>query len=250
MPIRRLGLDNGVAGVATRYALSRGKLSPLLHSVAHSPKIITHSRRVGASCHLRLARNQMTERQLQRDLSLAQAGRDFFVRPLVCGDLSHLMPQVGTLVDELYPQGADKLIRRLEVAASTHSNAFVVAHASHPRIPLALASEAAKGIHNLKLCTFWVAPPWRRRSLGRLLLETRVSSWLTADVNSVHVTVRHNRAQQLRPLFEKLGFRQVAVAAARYNGSDEVVLQWTPSWYSEQMEASIESHGSLFRRSA
>jgi ribosomal protein S18 acetylase RimI-like enzyme len=243
------------SGLTRRVPLARrpvasSTLCPSLQWVEQTSLDVTLSARQAAYRDGCNGRNLMTDRQQQRHGNPAEIASGFFVRPLVSYDLGTLMPKLGQLVDALYPSGADKLFARLEKAASSHRGAHVVAHVTRPSMPLALTSEASKGPHVVKLCTFWVAPAWRRRRLGSLLLQDRVESWLASGVNSVHVTVRYDRLQQLRPLLEKLGFRRVAIAAARYYDADEVILQWTPDWYFRQMEVIVDSPGVERQRSA
>lgn len=146
-------------------------------------------------------------------------------------DLGPLMSSVGVLVDGLYPSGALKLQDRLTDALNGYASAHVVADAGN--LPIALASETLKGRGSGKLSTFWVHPSARGRGVGRRLLRHRVSSWVAAEYERVHVTVRAERASELERLFLPHGFQRRLVVVDRYGeGQDEVVLMWRPeaSW--------------------
>ncbi|MCW2530364.1 MAG: N-acetyltransferase [Pseudonocardiales bacterium] len=153
----------------------------------------------------------------------------YFVRPLRAPDVRVLADTVGSVVDQLYPNGRAKLLGRLEAAACTRSGAYVAASVRTPHVPIALASEAPKGSKQIKLCTFWVHPSARARGVGTMLLEHRVQKWMRSNIEVTHVTVRRDRAAQLMPLFSRLGFRELCVDIDRYgSGNDETVLQWRP----------------------
>jgi ribosomal protein S18 acetylase RimI-like enzyme len=150
------------------------------------------------------------------------------VRPIIPTDLRPLMRCVGPLVDSLYPAGAILLLRRLEDALAGYALAHVAA-LDTTDTPIAVAAEAPKGGHYRKLSTFWVSTHWRRQRVGSLLIEHLVHSWLTDDVNSVHVTVREDRSQELTALLRPWGFRSENVVYERYGeGRDELVLRWNP----------------------
>lgn len=150
------------------------------------------------------------------------------VRPVRANDLAHLMVRVGPLVEGLYPQGAAKLLARLEDSI----NGYATAHVAVSRLsanPLALASEVAKGKRATKVSTFWVDPETRRRGVGAQLLDSRIEAWLRSGQERVVVTVRESRAVELQSLFVPRGFERLALDLHRY-GQDrsEVVLQWRP----------------------
>lgn len=150
------------------------------------------------------------------------------VRPVRSSDLAHLMAHVGPLVDELYPQGAAKLLARLEDSINGYATAHV-AVSRRSTTPLALASEVAKGKRATKLSTFWVDPKARRRGIGAQLLDNRIATWLRSGQERVVVTVCESRAAELQSLFVPRGFERLALDLHRY-GPDrgEVVLQWRP----------------------
>lgn len=161
-------------------------------------------------------------------------GADFLVRPVRPDDLLVLARGVGTVVDELYPAGGSKLVGRLEASVAGYANSYVVCWRRVPSLPLALAAEQPKDAKSAKLATFWVDDRYRRQGLGTLLLENRISKWLHAGYENVHVTVRKDRAKSLSKLFCRYGFRDIYTDRNRYgDGQDEVVLLWHPSWLSE-----------------
>lgn len=164
--------------------------------------------------------------------------KDFMlVRPLCRGDLYALSGDLGKTVDVLYPNGRAVMLDRLENSLHAGTGAIVAASMASPWVPIALASETTKGHRRAKLCTFWVSSTWRRRGVGRLLLEHRVADWVRTDMESLHVTVRCGHEVGLQRLMEPYGFRQVAVDLSRYgDGEDEVVLQWKPEWLAQNSE--------------
>lgn len=150
------------------------------------------------------------------------------VRPLIASDIGPLMEAVGPLVDSLYTRGAEKMLRRLEDARDGYEIANVVVDGLGA--PLALAAEAKKGRAARKLSTFWVAQHARRRGLGAMLLDQRIEDWSDSGIDTVHVTVRASRAQQLERLFLPRGFQRALIELDRYgSGGDEVVLRWSVS---------------------
>jgi ribosomal protein S18 acetylase RimI-like enzyme len=154
------------------------------------------------------------------------------VRPIVSSDLRPLMRSVGPLVDALYPTGAALLLRRLEDALAGHAIAYVVA-STRTDLPIALAAEVFKGHQTRKLSTFWVSPSWRRQGIGSLLASDRVQSWISGNLDSVHVTVRESRSPGLMALLGPLGFRSELVEANRYGEArNEVILRWRPEYMS------------------
>lgn len=164
----------------------------------------------------------------------------YFVRPLIYSDLAVLLPTLGVLVDTLYPQGAEKLLGRLENSIARHEYAHVVADMRTPTVPVALSSEKLKGAHSIKLCTFWVSPAFRGQGAGTLLLQDRVRSWLRSDIRQAHGTIRFSRASSVEPLLSTFGFRQIAVELSRYGEQqDEVVYQWRAEWMKSESRVSM-----------
>jgi ribosomal protein S18 acetylase RimI-like enzyme len=160
----------------------------------------------------------------------------FLVRPLVRADLPILVSTLGPTIEALYPNGLDSMYERLNRSLDGRGFSMVASSSSSPHVPIALSSEIDKGCRRVKLSTFWVSPNYRKRGVGRRLLEHRIISWLQADLESVHVTVRREREEELRGLMDKYGFRRVAIDLSRYGeAQDEVVLQWKPEWCALQM---------------
>lgn len=152
----------------------------------------------------------------------------FSVRPILARDLAPLMSTVGLVVDLLYPQGASKLLHRLESALNGYATAHVVA-APNTR-PVALAAETAKESRNVKLSTFWVHPSMRQKGIGGLLLDNRIKEWTLSERDGAVVTVRECRASDLERLFIPRGFSRIATEIDKYGeGQNEVILKWRPS---------------------
>jgi len=150
------------------------------------------------------------------------------VRPIFSSDLTSLMRSVGPLVDSLYPSGATLLLRRLEDALAGYAVAHVAASVRTDR-PIALAAEALKGRRTRKLSTFWVSPAWRRQGIGAVLVESRIRSWHSSNIESVHVTVRQDRSLELMALLAPRGFQRKTTVTDLY-GEDrsETILEWRP----------------------
>lgn len=161
--------------------------------------------------------------------------RPVVLRPVVPKDLGPLMGTLGPLVDDLYPRGAEQLLKRLEDSIAGYATA-TIAVSSYSGRQIGLASEVLKGPCASKLSTFWVHPLMRRRGVGSRLLQSRILTWQELGLTSVHVTVRAHRAQELESLFIPSGFERVSLQVARYGeGRDEVVLQWRPGRLSERV---------------
>ena len=168
------------------------------------------------------------------------------VRPIAPPDLQPLMQSVGPLVDNLYPAGAAHLQDRLEDALAGDAYAHVVAPKGAGS-PIALAAEASKGYRARKLGTFWVSPLWRRRRIGSLLISHRAQSWLSENIDAVHVTVREERSCELLALLSPWGFRSALLVLDRYGeGKNELVLQWRPEYIclgTSLVEGVLHLHG-------
>lgn len=180
----------------------------------------------------------MVSQVTEADRSSLNSGRDrpspgyltgsVRVRPMFASDLGAVMRSVGPLVDSLYPNGAALLLRRLEDALAGYAVAHVVATIQMD-CPIALAAEAFKGQRARKLSTFWVSPLWRRQGIGTLLIANRIHSWVSSNVDSVHVTVRRDRSRELMALLGPWGFESKATEVNRYGEArDETVLEWRP----------------------
>lgn len=91
------------------------------------------------------------------------------------------------------------------------------------------------------LLSIAVVPGWRRRGLGRILLERPISAGLMADCAHVVLEVRRGNAPAQR-LYESAGFRPVSVRQRYYSdtGEDAIVMMKTlPS--SDHGEESAEN---------
>lgn len=161
--------------------------------------------------------------------------RRALIRPITDSDIGPLMRQVGPLVDSLYPQGAAKLLRRLEDARDGYASAHVVVPSPEAlsnqtlptAAPLALVAEAAKGLCRVKISTFWVAPRARRLGLGSMLVDHRMQAWRRTGVERAAITVCRDRALEIEALFVPRGFDQRLVVPALYGAErDEIVLVW------------------------
>jgi GNAT superfamily N-acetyltransferase len=147
---------------------------------------------------------------------------------LTVRDLGCLLPQIGGLVDTLYPSGGDLLLRRLEDALAGYATAHVVDDGTG--YPIALAAEVEKGRDAAKLSTFWVSPFRRRQGVGTALLNTVMSRWQHIEMARTHVTVRLSRAAELEALLAPAGFQHLGIARNRYGlGQHVLVLGWTPT---------------------
>lgn len=138
-------------------------------------------------------------------------------------DLAPLMRTVGVVVEELYPQGAKKLVSRLDETLWGYADAHVMR--TPKGTPIALAAEVSKGLRRVKLSTFWIHPLYRGRGLGRALLRHRMEDWQRGGVTSIFVTVREQHASELERLFIPQGFVRVATVPHLYGeGKSEVIL--------------------------
>lgn len=144
-------------------------------------------------------------------------------------DEGQLFHSVGSVVDELYPNGREKLMAKLFANIALRDNSFV---ASVDGDIVAYAAETRKADGSLKLSTFWVRTDARRSGVGRQLITFLVARWLSSRVTSVHVTVRLGHESELLALLSQYGFEHLAVAEDRYGpGLHEVVLGWNPNQY-------------------
>jgi len=169
---------------------------------------------------------------------VASTKREVVVRLAHSPDEAQLFRTVGTIVDELYPDGREKLMAKLFANIALGRHSFVVSIGEQI---VAYAAETPKPGGRLKLSTFWVREDSRRRGIGRLLIEYLVERWLAAGTAAVHVTVRAGREQELLGLLSEFGFTQVALVPDRYGrGRDEVVLLWTKE--SADRVAVLDSH--------
>jgi GNAT superfamily N-acetyltransferase len=149
------------------------------------------------------------------------------VRRLVASDIGYLMPQIGPLVSSLYPQGSERLLRRLEDGVDGYATVHVACGSSGR--PIALAAEVGKGEGAVKLSTFWVSPFRRRQGVGTALLHSITDRWIQLGIERTYVTVRLARSADLELLFEPAGFSRLGTAWDRYGeGRHELVLGWTP----------------------
>lgn len=153
---------------------------------------------------------------------------DWEVRRLRARDVGLLMPQIGGLVEALYPQGGARLLNRLEDAVAGYATAYVVDDGTG--CPIALAAQVEKGRGTAKLSTFWVSPFRRRRGVGTALLNSIVSHWQRLEYDQTHVTVRLSRSLELESLLRPAGFNHLGIAQHRYGESQhELVLGWSPA---------------------
>lgn len=153
------------------------------------------------------------------------------VRAVSSPDEAQIFRTVGAVVDELYPDGREKLMAKLLTNMALGDHSFVVCEGDKI---VAYAAEAPKADARVKLSTFWVHEGFRRRGIGRLLIEFLVVRWAQSGVASVHVTVRAGRDVALFSLLSQYGFTRVALVRDRYGrGRDEAVLAWTPLTWSE-----------------
>ena len=160
-------------------------------------------------------------------LTLPTSGQPLLVVRLAQSpDEAQLFQSVGSVVDDLYPNGREKLMAKLLLNTALRDNSFVVALDGEI---VAYAAETPKANQRLKLSTFWVREDMRRRGIGRRLIELMVPRWREAGLAECYVTVRLGREQELLALLSKYGFSFGEVVPNLYGpGRDEVVLKWTP----------------------
>lgn len=162
------------------------------------------------------------------------------VRNLRATDIDLLLTELGPVLDSLYPNGSELFLNRLNQSLSNKSLTRVLVDSRDTQFPLALASEVPKGFRRAKLSTFWVHPAFRRLGLGSHLLQDRLTEWLKRDLESVHVTVRSTRAQELQALLTPFGFHHLVTDLDRYGPDQhEAVYQWRPDWLPDCVAASM-----------
>ena len=91
------------------------------------------------------------------------------------------------------------------------------------------AIQSPKGQGRLKLSTLWIAPEYRGRGAGGLLLDKLVAQWRRAELLEVWVTTDLFHHHDLWPTIRRVGFESTTVVRAKYGPErDEVVYRWTP----------------------
>jgi ribosomal protein S18 acetylase RimI-like enzyme len=129
-------------------------------------------------------------------------------------------------VDDLYPEGLEKLARRFDDARAGRACGHVLLAS---RRVAGYAMESPKGGSAIKLSTFWISPTTRRRGFGRGLASALVLGWLYRCVARAYVTARCGLDDALLSTLTPLGFEKIAVVPDCYGeGCDEAILEWRP----------------------
>lgn len=129
------------------------------------------------------------------------------------------------VVDARYPGGFRWLDQRLDDVWRGTAGCTVV---RTRRELVGAAIQSPKGSGRLKLSTLWIAPMYRGRGAGALLLDKLVAHWRRAELSEVWVTTDLRHHDDLWPSIRKAGFEPMLVVRARYGPErHEVVYRWT-----------------------
>lgn len=116
------------------------------------------------------------------------------------------------MLGDRYPGGLDWLERRLDDIETGRADLWQVRGG---RRTLGWAIVTPKGLHQVKLSTFYIAAGVRGLGLGRKLLGAVVADWQRRDILSAHVTVDESDAVT-RNFFEAHGFNLLPGSSRAY----------------------------------
>lgn len=118
------------------------------------------------------------------------------------------------MLDERYPKGLAWLERRLNDIDAGRADLWQV---GAERRALGWAIVTPKGLHEVKLSTFYIAPCARGFGLGRRLLDILVADWQRRDIWSARVTVDEGDLAT-RGFFEGHRFMLLPTSRRAYGG--------------------------------
>jgi L-amino acid N-acyltransferase YncA len=113
-----------------------------------------------------------------------------------------LMRRRLAMLDDRYPNGLEWLDRRLDDIEAGRAGLWQI---GNQRRALGWAITTPKGRHEVKLSTYYIAPPARGFGLGCKLLDFLVADWARRDILTARVTVDEGDLATRR-FFEKYGF--------------------------------------------
>jgi ribosomal protein S18 acetylase RimI-like enzyme len=148
------------------------------------------------------------------------------VRRLQRDDVAQVTAILSILPD-LYPGGDEWLNRRLIDALEGRARCTLLAV---DKQLAGVAIETPKGAGRLKLSTFYVADEFRNGGHGGSLIRVLRDQWVADRLAEVYLTVAEQNHEQLRRVFEPVGFLTLTCENDRY-GTDrnEYVMTCLPS---------------------
>lgn len=132
-----------------------------------------------------------------------------------------------TVLPDLYPGGETWLRHRLNDALAGRARCTLV---EVDNTVAGVAIETPKALGRLKLSTFLIADEYRNVGVGGSFIQFLRDRWRSERVDQVHVTVADQHHDQVRRIFEPVGFTTMAHEANRYGpGRNEYVMICLPS---------------------
>ncbi len=130
-------------------------------------------------------------------------------------DFPALEQLVGPTLVALYPGHAGWLRRRLDAVLDGHARCELAID-GRTHVPVGVTISVHKSPTRAKLCTLFVAEPYRRRGIALMLVEALHLEWAASGVTEAHVTVALERLKPLQTLLAPFGFLHVATEPFRY----------------------------------
>lgn len=147
------------------------------------------------------------------------------VSELLTSSLAASEEDVRELLDflpVLYPDGHSWLTKALREVACGDAEAIEIRNADRL---VGILLGKLKG-NRYKVRTLFVAPDYRGRGLGRVLLQRGIDAARASSASFVYLTVADTMSEELAPLMKSEGFSQLALERNRYGiGRDELVFQ-------------------------
>jgi ribosomal-protein-alanine N-acetyltransferase len=162
-----------------------------------------------------MAENVLHGADHENSTAAASARNTFTVRRLAPGDIDWVLRLESEVYAQPWPREA--FLRELE----SEDSVFFIGAEGDRRVGYASLHKHGRRAH---VNTVTVSPDYRLRRAGLRLMVALLEEAVRSSVSVVRLEVEiTNRAA--RALYERLGFKRIAVRARYYNGTDALVME-------------------------